>query len=157
MRCNGRNIRLNCLIPDSHLYKYVTNMFLIFCLSGSDLFFSSGPSWQLFMSTSWSVALRVFHGCRPAKTLVRMNWYTLEDAGIELASARPSASWENRTWPANVWFTCMESHKTTTITDLKLLQAVFWEHHTLNVFIWNRCCEKSHLLQHYIIYIYICF
>lgn len=126
MRCNGRNIHLNCLIPDSHLYKYVTNVFLIFCLSGWDLFFSSGPS-------SWSAVLRVFHGWSPATTLVRMNWYTLEDAGIELAGARPFASWENLTWPANVWFTCLESHKTTTVTDLKLLNAVSWECHTLNV------------------------
>lgn len=114
--------------------------------SGWDLFFSSGHQGQVLPDTSlWAHnrasccgfilgSVQVSHtGCSPAKTLVQMNWYTLENAGIELAAAQPSASWENVTWPANVWFTSLELNKTTAITDSKLLQANSLECHTLNV------------------------
>lgn len=114
--------------------------------SGWDLFFSSGHQGQVLPDTSlWAHnrvsccgfilgSVQVTHtGRSPAKTLVQMNWYTLENAGIELAAAQPSASWENVTWPANVWFTSLELNKTTAITDSKLLQAKSLEYHTLNV------------------------
>lgn len=135
----------NCLIPDSYLYKVLkaggtklTNKFLTsvsLSTSVRDLFFSSGHQDQVLHDTSlWAHnrafimgAVQVTHtGPSPAKTLVQKNWYTLENAGIELAAAQPSASWENVTWPANVWFTSLELNKTTAITDSKTAASQFF-------------------------------